>query len=162
MTLSYDFYNGTGTHGDDGVRVALQNFDNTADGFWIRNDRDGLIRINGTDIVGQSNAGENVWQRFSGGFTLAEGETAKFDFAWTLTDLETSSVIASGTQLNQGFFGNPTSAGLAFQVADTVDGTNFQGYLDNVSVTAIPEPASLGFVALAGGAMLWIRRFKAL
>jgi fibronectin type 3 domain-containing protein len=138
MTLSYDFYNGSGTHGDDGVRVALQNFDNTADGFWIRNDRDGLIRINGIDITGQSNAGTNVWQRFSGVFTLTEGETTRFDFAWTLTDLETTSVIASGTQTNQNLFGIPVSAGLAFQVADAVDGVNFQGYLDNISVDAIP------------------------
>ena len=159
LTLSYDFYNSTGTHGGDGVRVALGNGADAGTGFWMRNDRDGLIKINGANMS-VTNAGANVWQRFSGEFTLTEGETARFDFAWTLTNLETDSVITSGTQLNQGLF--TTSDSLSFQVVDVVDGTNFEGYLDNISVTTIPEPATLGLIAFAGAGILWIRRSMAL
>ena len=142
MTLSYDFYNtGTGTNATDGVRVGLQNSNSTGAGFWIRNDRAGLIQINGTDITGQENAGANVWQRFSGVFTMSEGETNEFDFVWTLTNLETTSIIASGTQSNQVLFATTAPPLLEWNFdGDTLDssgngynGTITYGALDSVS-----------------------------
>ena len=151
MTLSYDFYNGTGANPSDGVRVGLQNSDSTAGGFWIRNDREGLIQINGIDIVEQ-NAGSNVWQRFSGVFTLTEGKTNEFDFAWTLTNLETTSVIASGTQSNQVLFATTEevySAGLTFEVHDVEDGKNFIGYLDNLEVSSPGQAGNLFYDSFA-------------
>ena len=152
MTLSYDFYNnGTGTNATDGVRVGLQNSDSTAGGFWIRNDREGLIQINGTDIAEQ-NAGAEVWQRFSGVFSQTEGETNRFDFAWTLTNLETTSVIASGTQSNQVLFATTEeiySAGLTFEVHDVDDGANFLGYLDHLEVSSPGQAGDLFYDSFA-------------
>jgi hypothetical protein len=31
-------------------------------------------------------------------------------------------------------------------------------HIDDVSITAIPEPATLGMVAMLGGGILWIRK----
>lgn len=50
------------------------------------------------------------------------------------------------------------SDGATFFIRWGADGTGKGLGIDNVSVTAIPEPATMGLVALFGGAVLFIRR----
>ncbi|VGO13312.1 hypothetical protein PDESU_01868 [Pontiella desulfatans] len=160
MTISYDFYNaGTDGNANEGVRIALRNSADAAQGFFLRNDRDGLVKINGTDDA-TANAGEGVWQHFTINFTL-DGTDGLYDVAYAITNLESGSEILSSTLLDQNAGANLADglvSGLFVEISDPNNPILYQGYVDNIVVDAVPEPATLGIVAFAGGAMLWIRR----
>lgn len=149
LNISFDFYNaGSNGNANEGVRVAFRNSANDASGFFIRNDRDGTCKINGTDDP-TPNAGQDTWQHFSGTFVESTpGVVGSYDFTYVLTNLETGVEITSGILASQapGAFADGYSAGLFLEIADPNDPVGFTGMVDNVSVVLLTDvlpPASL-------------------
>lgn len=152
MTISFDFYNDRGPTGNandpDSVRVALQGTGGRD--VFMRNDRDQLIKLDGTDQT-ETNYGEDVWQNFSATFVAVNAAAGDYTLNWTLTNLETLASI-SGNQsiaVNTANFANGglSASGLLLEGYDNGnDATNFFGVIDNVVVT-VPEPS----IALLGG-----------
>ncbi|VGO13310.1 Choline-sulfatase [Pontiella desulfatans] len=145
LRIAYDFYC-AGSNGDanEGVRIGFRDSADSSNGFFIRNDRDGTIKINGTDHP-SPNAGQDTWQRFSGSFIQAA--PGLYDFAWSITNLETGAEVAAGISLSQaaGVFADGQSAGLFIEFADPSNAAGFTGMVDHISVTletvqAAPQP----------------------
>ncbi len=140
MHLEFDFYSGAdGSDDGDSVRVALVGSGGGERSTFIRNDRDGLIRLSGEDQT-VTNFGPDAWQRFRGTFqAVAPGD---YLLDWQLTNLETNET-RGGTlpvDLTSSSFPDATRAeGVFLEIFDPSDADDYLGYLDNVTVT-IPEP----------------------
>lgn len=153
MTISYDFYHANaGVNNNDSIRVGVS-YDGLDNDLLIRTDPDGGFVLDGNDQAPTTDFGVGVWQKFTGTYTETGVNT--YDLTWSITNLETSASI-NGVQAVA-----TTSAeavGLLFLLVDPSNGDDYLGYVDNVSVDAIPEPATLGLVGLLGGGLLFIRR----
>jgi hypothetical protein len=79
------------------------------------------------------------------GSTTYESWTAAQTFSWTITGAD---LIAGGATAGQ-------DLRLHINAASDTDSIN---WIDNVSMTVIPEPATLGLVVAMGGGLLWVRR----
>ena len=161
MTVQYDFYSSSaGGNGNDGVRVALVGDADSNRDVFIRNDRDGQIRLDGTDL-GDVNYGADTWQQFVGVFT-ALATPGEFDLAWRITNLETSDSI-SGNQtvvVDGSNFTDYRARGILLEVFEGNAGANsYTGYFDNVLVTAVvPEPSTIALGGLGLLSLLAARR----
>lgn len=141
MRISYDFYNeGNSSNGDEGVRMGFRNSGDTGSGFWLRNDRDGLIKLNGQNQEA-SNAGQDVWQHLEGTLIQTTG-VGTYDFVWSITNLETGVEVASGVMSDQspGVFSTGQSTGLASEMVDPNDAGGFIPNVDNITVTLLSDP----------------------
>ncbi|VGO13309.1 hypothetical protein PDESU_01865 [Pontiella desulfatans] len=143
LSIAYDFYcANNGGNANEGVRVALRNSADDANAFFLRNDRDGTIKINGADHA-SPNAGQDIWQHFSGTFILTA--PGFYDFAWAITNLETGTEVAAGIASAQDLSGGNLADGLAcglfLEMADPDDPATFQGYIDNVHVVSLAHAA---------------------
>ncbi len=105
----------------------------------------------------------------SAGFTPADGTKlstdashAILDQTATFTDGDAGWVAVSGGRVQQGLTDSLLATGVSdgqklwIQIEDSITGT--QSLVDNLSVTAIPEPATLGLLGLAGMAFVLRRR----
>lgn len=153
MTVSFDFRASTGGHGNDGLRVALIGDTDGDRDVFIRNDRDTDILLDGNPQT-ETNFGADVWQRFAATFA-STGNAGEFDLTWSITDLDSTGSV-NGTEtvtVDTGTFTGENARGLLLETFEgNAPGNNFEGYLDNITVTAVPEPgaALLGLLGLAG------------
>ncbi|MCB1091527.1 MAG: hypothetical protein KDL87_08345, partial [Verrucomicrobiae bacterium] len=141
ITVAFDFYvSSSAGNSSDGVRFGLYNEAGNNNGYYWRFDRVGASIGYLNTATGNTHAGSDIWQRFSVTYA-AGGAAGTYDLAWSVTNLETGSVVASGTIPGTNAFADGLAAGLILEVNDTNNGNDFLGYIDNVLVTA-PEPTS--------------------
>ena len=97
-----------------------------------------------------------------GEFSGAAALDVKIEGLSTLLD----EVVSDSTGGSPGAFSSydfsftADSTGLVLSFADSTSGAarGFDGALDNISITAIPEPSSIVMIGLAGGCTVFIRR----
>lgn len=85
--------------------------------------------------------------------TVASGTMAIYNSDFNLPDFDVDLTTLADNDLGAG--GTATFR-LSFAGGNGSSGQNT--YLDNVGISAVPEPATLGLVALFGGGLLFIRR----
>jgi hypothetical protein len=88
-------------------------------------------------------------------------KAAHFDITVTSTGWSVYNLKQDGTTFGQtttlDTYDGGTYSDLAY-VKLTGESSSAGGYLDNLTIQAIPEPASLGLIAMVGGGLLVIRR----
>ncbi|WP_372807411.1 PEP-CTERM sorting domain-containing protein [Pontiella sp.] len=96
--------------------------------------------------------------------TSADFDTSKdahFDISVTSTGWSVYNLKADGSTFGQtttlATYDGGTYSELAY-VSVTGESSSAGGYFDNLTIEAIPEPATLGLVIAMGGGILWIRR----
>jgi hypothetical protein len=184
LTLSVDIYNPTPVTANtaNGMRIGFISTNDPlfttpfgsrpTSTFTVRDlftfvETDTTFQIDGTPDVGV-NYGADTWQNFSMTLALSDDilttTTVEYTANWKLTNLETTATI-NGSKI-VGIANNFDSLGVAarglmFEFAGT---SNNVAYVDNVSVTAIPEPTAYLFGSLASclGGLGWFLRRKRL
>ena len=120
----------------------------------------GYMWCGSNDAISQVIAGFDVGQEYQITWSQRVRETYSTTFeAMMDTTTLSSEVVTDGhlgwTQKDVSFTATATSHTLRFRNAGAWDTMMF---VDDVSITAIPEPATLGTIALVGGGILWIRK----
>jgi len=94
------------------------------------------------------------------GFQVVSNPTTK-TYSYSITNLATSGVVASGTNLGW-WNGSASAHGGVFNTIVGLEGNNIGDgvafSLDSVAISAIPEPSTYALLGLGLGALVWLRR----
>lgn len=127
-----------------------------------------ILAVDGTQMGMTFNPGDEIAQTIHG-FDIGQlysiewserARTGYNTYQWTLMDTDTlvaSHEVSDGAWTHQSveFTATSTSHRLRFYQSAGGDGTCF---IDDVSITAIPEPATFGLFGILGGGLLWVRK----
>ncbi len=139
----------TGT-GGTGIQLMTRRFDGAL-----------MNRASGSNVVIGSGAGNittNTWYNYT--LTINDLTTATDTYDLVVTNLGTSAVAYSGSGL--AFNTNVSDLSVInFQNTGSTGTGNVEFYVDNISVTQVPEPSTALLLGMGLGGLFFLRRYRA-